>query len=225
MIVVPLLERDHQLQCLRRAWDDALGGSGSVVVLAGESGIGKTQLARVFVDGLDDALVLWGVCDPLGVPRPLGPLHDVEADLGDTLARLLADGAPLHAISAEVLRLLKARSVLLVVDDLQWADEATVDLLRFLLRRITGTRSLVLATYRDDDLDHEHALRGLLGDVARTPAATRLDLAPLSIEAVTTMVGARDIDPAHLHRLTHGNSFFRHRDRQPGRGGPAHHGA
>ena len=208
MIVVPLLERDHQLQCLRRAWDDALGGSGSIVVLAGESGIGKTQLARVFVDGLDDALVLWGVCDPLGVPRPLGPLHDVEADLGDTLAGLLADGAPLHEISGEVLRLLKARSVLLVVDDLQWADEATVDLLRFLLRRISGTRSLVLATYRDDDLDHEHALRGLLGDVARAPAATRLDLAPLSVEAVTTMVGARDIDPAHLHRLTRGNSFF-----------------
>jgi DNA-binding CsgD family transcriptional regulator len=208
VIVVALLERDHQLQCLRRAWDDALGGSGSIVLLAGESGIGKTQLARVFVDGLDDVPVLWGVCDPLGVPRPLGPLHDVEADLGDTLARLLADGAPLHAISAEVLRLLKARAVLLVVDDLQWADEATVDLLRFLLRRITGTRSLVLATYRDDDLDHEHALRGLLGDVARTPAATRLDLAPLSIEAVTAMVGARDIDPAHLHRLTHGNSFF-----------------
>ena len=208
MIVVHLLERDDQLRCLRRVWDDALGGSGSIVLLAGESGIGKTQLARVFVDGLDDGQVLWGVCDPLGVPRPLGPLHDVAADLGDALARLLADGAPLHEISGELLRLLKARSVLLVVDDLQWADEATVDLLRFLLRRISGTRSLVLATYRADDLDHQHALRGLLGDVARAPAATRLDLAPLSVEAVTTMVGARDIDPADLHRLTRGNSFF-----------------
>ncbi|MDD7927260.1 ATP-binding protein [Actinomycetospora chibensis] len=203
-----LLERDHQLRCLRRAWDDALAGSGSIVLLAGESGIGKTQLARVFVDGLDDGQVLWGMCDPLGVPRPLGPLHDVAADLGDSLARLLADGAPLHEISGEVLRLLKSGPVLLVVDDLQWADEATVDLLRFLLRRISGTRSLVLATYRADDLDHQHALRWLLGDVARTPAATRLDLAPLSVEAVTTMVGARDIDPAHLHRLTRGNSFF-----------------
>jgi hypothetical protein len=208
VIVVHLLERDHQLRCLRRVWDDALGGSGSIVLLAGESGIGKTRLARVFVDGLDHGQVLWGVCDPLGVPRPLGPLHDVAADLGDPLARLLADGAPLYEISGELLSLLKARSVLLVVDDLQWADEATVDLLRFLLRRLPGTRSLVLATYRADDLDHQHALRGLLGDVARAPGATRLDLAPLSVEAVTTIVGARDIDPTRLHRLTRGNSFF-----------------
>ena len=225
MIVVPLLERDHQLQCLRRAWDDALGGSGSIVVLAGESGIGKTQLARVFADGLDDALVLWGVCDPLGVPRPLGPLHDVEADLGDTLAGLLADGAPLHEISGEVLRLLKARSVPAGRrrpavgrrgDRRPAALPAAPDL---------RTRSLVLATYRDDDLDHEHALRGLLGDVARAPAATRLDLAPLSVEAVDDHGrGTRHRPgapaPAHPRQL-----LLRHRDRQPGRGGPAHHGA
>ena len=98
--------------------------------------------------------------------------------------------------------------MLLVVDDLQWADEATIDLLRFLLRRIAGTRSLILATYRADEPDPQPALRALLGDVARTPSATRVELDPLSVAAVTTLVGARHIDPAHLHRLTRGNSFF-----------------
>ena len=203
-----LLERDEELVRLRTAWHDAVAGSGSIVLLAGESGIGKTSLAHAFAAELEGGQVLWGVCDPLGVPRPLGPLHDVAADLGAALPRLLASAAPLHEACGELLDLLTARSVLFVVDDLQWADEATIDLLRFVLRRASTTRSLLLGTYRADEADPAHPLRGLLGDVARTPAATRLDLEPLSIDAVRVMVGPRDIDPVRLHRLTRGNSFF-----------------
>lgn len=208
MIDVELLERDEELLRLRVAWHDAVAGSGSIALLAGESGIGKTSLARTFAGGLEGGEVRWGVCDPLCVPRPLGPLHDVAADLGGVLPQLLAVGAPPHEIFSELLGVLTARSVLLVVDDLHWADEATIDLLRFLLRRVSSTRSLLLATYRADDLNPDHSLRALLGDVARSPAATRLDLEPLSLDAVRAMVGARDIDPARLHRLTRGNSFF-----------------
>jgi ATP/maltotriose-dependent transcriptional regulator MalT len=208
VIRVRLLERDEELVRLRTAWHDAVAGSGSIVLLSGESGIGKTSLAHAFAAELEGAQVLWGVCDPLGVPRPLGPLNDVAADLGAALPRLLASAAPLHEACGELLDLLTARSVLFVVDDLQWADEATIDLLRFLLRRASTTRSLLLGTYRADEVDPAHPLRGLLGDVARTPAATRLDLEPLSIDAVRVMVGPRDIDPVRLHRLTRGNSFF-----------------
>ncbi|GLZ45665.1 LuxR family transcriptional regulator [Actinomycetospora sp. NBRC 106375] len=203
-----LLERDDELRLLDRAWREARAGSGSIVLLAGESGIGKTSLARQFAGGVDDGDVLWGVCDPLGVPRPLGPLHDVAADLGDPVASLLHAGAPPHEIHRALLDALSARPRVLVVDDLQWADEATIDLLRFLLRRIAGTRSLVLATYRADEPDPQPELRALLGDVARTPAATRRELGPLSVAAVTALVGERDIDPARLHHLTRGNSFF-----------------
>ena len=208
MTWVELLERDDELRLLGRAWQEARGGEGSIVLLAGESGIGKTSLARLFAADPDVGDVLWGVCDPLGVPRPLGPLHDVADDLGEPAAGLLRAGAPPHEIHRALLDALTARSVLLVVDDLQWADEATIDLLRFLLRRIAGTRSLILATYRADEPDPQPALRALLGDVARTPSATRVELDPLSVAAVTTLVGARHIDPAHLHRLTRGNSFF-----------------
>jgi DNA-binding CsgD family transcriptional regulator/tetratricopeptide (TPR) repeat protein len=210
--VVVLLERDDELRLLDRAWQEARTGAGSIVLLAGESGIGKTSLARLFTAGVDtgpdDGRVLWGVCDPLGVPRPLGPLHDVAHDLGEPAERLLRSGAPPHEIHRALLEVLVARPVLLVVDDLQWADEATIDLLRFLLRRIAGTRSLVLATYRADEPDPQPALQALLGDVARTPAATRMELDPLSVAAVTTLVGERHIDPDRLHRLTRGNSFF-----------------
>src|SRR5918997_1399649 len=205
---VELLERDDERRLLERAWQEARAGTGSIVLLAGESGIGKTSLARHVAAGLDAAEVLWGVCDPLGVPRPLGPLHDVAADLGEPVAGLLHAGVPPHEIHRALLEVLTARPLLLVVDDLQWADEATIDLLRFLLRRITGCRSLVLATYRADEPDAQPALRALLGDVARTPAATRMELGPLSVAAVTTLVGERPIDPARLHRLTRGNSFF-----------------
>jgi DNA-binding CsgD family transcriptional regulator len=205
---VELLERDDEQRLLHRAWQEARSGTGSIVLLAGESGIGKTSLARQVAAGLDAAEVLWGVCDPLGVPRPLGPLHDVAADLGEPVAGLLHAGVPPHEIHRALLEVLTARPLLLVVDDLQWADEATIDLLRFLLRRITSCRSLVLATYRADEPDAPPALRALLGDVARTPAATRVELGPLSVDAVTALVGERPIDPARLHRLTRGNSFF-----------------
>ena len=208
MTGVELLERDDELRLLGRAWQEARSGEGSIVLLAGESGIGKTSLARLFATGPDVGDVLWGVCDPLGVPRPLGPLHDVADDLGEPAAGLLGAGAPPHEIHRALLDALTARSVLLVVDDLQWADEATIDLLRFLLRRIAGTRSLILATYRADEPDPQPALRALLGDVARTPSATRVELDPLSVAAVTTLVGERHIDPDRLHRLTRGNSFF-----------------
>ncbi|MEJ2861220.1 AAA family ATPase [Actinomycetospora flava] len=207
-----LLEREAEQRLLARAWQEARAGAGSVVLLAGESGIGKTSLAREFAAGLDDGSgevqVLWGVCDPLGVPRPLGPLHDVAADLGEPVAGLLHAGVHPHEIHRALLTMLRDRSLLLVVDDLQWADEATIDLLRFVLRRVGGTRSLVLATYRADEPDPQPALRALLGDVARTPSATRLELGPLSVAAVTALVGGRGIDPGHLHRLTRGNSFF-----------------
>lgn len=203
-----MLERDDEQRLLERAWREARSGAGSVVLLAGESGIGKTSLARHVADGLEGAEVLWGVCDPLGVPRPLGPLHDVAADLGEPVAGLLHAGAPPHEIHRALLEVLTARPVLLVVDDLQWADEATIDLLRFLLRRIARSRSLVLATYRADEPDPQPALRALLGDVARTPTATRVELGPLSVAAVTALVGERDIDPADVHRITRGNSFF-----------------
>ena len=96
MTWVELLERDDELRLLGRAWQEARGGEGSIVLLAGESGIRKTSLARLFAADPDVGDVLWGVCDPLGVPRPLGPLHDVAADLGEPAAGLLRAGAPPH---------------------------------------------------------------------------------------------------------------------------------
>ena len=97
---------------------------------------------------------------------------------------------------------------MLVVDDLHWADQGTVDLLRFLLRRIATTHSLVVGTLRPDEIDPSHPLRALLGDAARSPDAVSVVLPPLSTAAIRSLVESRPLDAVHVHELTGGNPFF-----------------
>jgi DNA-binding CsgD family transcriptional regulator/tetratricopeptide (TPR) repeat protein len=205
-----LLEREAELETLSAAWDSIrAGGSGSVLLVAGESGIGKTWLVRSFAHGhVDEGQLLWGICDPLTTPRPLGPLHDVADRLPSHVRSALGSAEHGYQVFPEVHRALCAAPYVLVVDDLQWADEATLELLRFLLRRIDVTRSLVVGTYRDEEVGADHPLMPLLGDVARSAAARTVPLRPLTPAAVGALLEETGLDPGHVHRLTGGNSFF-----------------
>ncbi|HET6952999.1 MAG TPA: AAA family ATPase [Acidimicrobiales bacterium] len=204
-----LLERDAEMATLSAHWQRARRGNGSVVLVRGESGIGKTTVVRAFVDdAADGARVLWGSCDPLTTPRPMGPLHDVAEDIGGRVRDLLGSGGFSHEISAAMFDELRAAPHVLVIDDLHWADEATLDLIRFLLRRIGATPSLVIGTFRNDEIGSTHPLHGVLGDVARNPNATCLRLCPLSISAIRTMIGSQPVDAAELLAITGGNCFF-----------------
>ena len=156
----------------------------------------------------DDAPVLWGACDPLSTPRPLGPLHDVANELDDAARDALRDAAQPHEIFTAVHEYLCNHPSVLVVDDLHWADQGTVDLLRFLLRRVGSTRTLLVGTVRDDELDVSHPMRALLGDVARSPHAITMRLQPLSVAAIATMIDDRPVDPRRIEQLTGGNPFF-----------------
>jgi DNA-binding CsgD family transcriptional regulator/tetratricopeptide (TPR) repeat protein len=106
----------------------------------------------------------------------------------------------------EELRLRKPTIV--VFEDLHWADEGTLDVLRLLRRKVEGVTALILATYRDDELDHAHPLRFVLGEFARRQAIGRLKLAPLSATAVKEMTDRYGFDPEELHDSTAGNPFF-----------------
>jgi DNA-binding CsgD family transcriptional regulator len=205
-----LLERDDDLELLDAHWARARGGHGSLVIVAGEPGAGKSSLLQAFVATVDaDADdIVWGACDPLPTPRPLGPLHDVAGQLGDATRHALRDASQSHEIFAAVHARLCERPTVLVVDDLHWADQGTIDLLRYLLRRVADTSALVLATVRDEEIDASHAVRALLGDVARSADATSIAVHPLSRAAIARMIETRSLDPARIEQLTGGNPFF-----------------
>ena len=149
-----------------------------MVLVAGEAGAGKTALARAFADTAG-VRVLWGGCDALFTPRPLGPIADVAADVGGELERLVEAAARPHDLLPALLAELRRPSVL-VLEDLHWADEATLDLVRLLGRRLGGSPSLVLGTYRDDELGATHPLRPLLAALTGARGVRRLTLATLS---------------------------------------------
>ncbi|MFZ1397703.1 MAG: AAA family ATPase [Candidatus Promineifilaceae bacterium] len=201
-----ILERESALAQLQTAWQTAVGGNGRFLLISGEAGIGKTSLVEQFIRR-QTTRVLWGAADALFTPRPLGPLHDMAAQLRGELLALL-DGAPHRpAIYAACLQACQTPSIF-VFEDIHWADEATLDLLKYLGRRIQQTCSLIIATYRDDELGAQHPLRLLLGDLVRYPGVERVGVMPLSLTAVRQLAKNYRGDVTQLHRLTAGNPFF-----------------
>ncbi len=204
-----LLEREEHLAEFGALLDRARAGHGGMIIVNGESGAGKTSLLRAFTDEhVDDAPVLWSACDPLSTPRPLGPVHDLADQLGDDVASMLENAVQPHEIFQAVFEHLRVHPSVLVVDDLHWADQGTIDLLRYVLRRIGVTSSIVIGALRDDEIGPDHRLLALLGDVARSPDGTSTTLRPLSTEAIGTMVEGRSVDPVWLRAVTAGNPFF-----------------
>jgi predicted ATPase len=182
---VDLLERTQPLEELGRFMAEAASGHGRLVLLGGEAGVGKTSLVRHFTRSLPRGVpALWGACDPLSLPRPLGPLLDIAPVLGETFAKVLEFEASRSRLFAAARDVLQVATNLVVFEDVHWADDATLDLLRYLGRRLDTTRSLLIATYRDDECGPRHPLRVVLGDLATADCVRRLTLAPLTPEAV-----------------------------------------
>ena len=204
-----LLERADELGQLQESLHGvARSGRGQAVLLAGEAGIGKTALAGEFCAGLGTTRVLTGACDALHTPRALGPLLDIAMQTRGELARRVDAGALPGDLAAALLDELRRGSpTVVVIEDLHWADEATLDLVRLLVRRLNAVPALALLTYRHDELDRRHPLRVLLGELPRA-AVTRIVLGPLSAGAVATLAGPYGIDARRLHERTGGNPFY-----------------
>jgi AAA ATPase domain len=199
-----LLERGSSLASLAAYAGEARRG------VAGEAGVGKSALVEQFQHDLPDARWSWGACDGLFTPRPLGPLFDLADQLRGELLELCRARAARDELFGALLRQVSEPGVLdvLVVEDVHWADEATVDLLRFLGRRIRDAAVLLIATYRAEDLTATDPLRAALGELARQRSARRVELAPLSADAVRHLADSSGLDAAELHRLTGGNPFY-----------------
>ena len=205
-----LLERASFLQALDEHAGEARQGEGRLVLIAGESGMGKTALLEAFQRRTKGTRWWWGACDGLLTPRPLGPLFDIAAQAGGELADLAREQAGRDRLFTAFLTAIDspATPTVAVIEDVHWADEATIDLLNFAGRRLARTRALLLVTYRDDELADDHPLRVVLGDLATQRATRRIQLPPLSRETVRALAGKRDVDGGELYRVTGGNPFY-----------------
>jgi DNA-binding CsgD family transcriptional regulator len=204
-----LLERDEFLQRLREALREVDDEHGRLVLVAAEAGGGKTALVQAFLDDLPRrARVLRGACDALFTPRPFAPLADVAVETGGTLAELIGRDARPYEVLDALIDELRREPAVLVLEDLHWADEATLDVLRLLGRRIEGVSALVLATFRDDELQAAHPLRIVIGGLAAISGVERLHLPPLTLDAVAELAATHDVDAEQLFERTGGNPFF-----------------
>ncbi|MFG1959455.1 ATP-binding protein [Nonomuraea sp. NPDC049028] len=205
-----LLEREPSLAALAEYAAEARQGAGRLVLVSGEAGVGKSALVERFQEELPDARWSWGMCDGLFTPRPLGPLFDVADQRRGALLELCRAGAGREELFRGLLHEVSEPGTLNVVavEDVHWADEATLDMLRFLSRRLWSAPVLVIATYRDEGLAADDLFRVALGDLASQRSTRRIALAPLSADAVGLLARGSGWEASALHRLTGGNPFY-----------------
>jgi predicted ATPase/DNA-binding CsgD family transcriptional regulator len=222
-----LAGRDRELAALRRWLVQARAGHGRLVVLAGPPGIGKTRLAEELAEGAHESgqRVLWGrAVQEEGAP-PLWPWRRILGAVGGdgagvtgkssggsarfddpAGARFRAAAAAADALTAAA----DAGDLLVVLEDMHWADHASLFLLREVAAGLSGSRLLLLVTCRDTAGD---TWRTLLGDLARLPGAQVLRPAPLGRGAVKDMLcaGGVTVDPGLadlVHARSEGNPLY-----------------
>jgi DNA-binding CsgD family transcriptional regulator/tetratricopeptide (TPR) repeat protein len=212
-----LLERMPALGAASDYVAAALRGNGRLVFIGGEAGVGKTTFVESVITQAGSGLrVARGACDGSSTPAPLVPLREM-------LPVLPADVWPADADRADVFTRLSGAlgrpgtPYLLLIEDAHWADDATLDMIRHLARRVHHLRALVLVTFRSEETVASHPLRVLFGDVAGASGVRRIDLNPLTRDGVRALLKehaaesdgvAAHIDADELHRVTGGNPFF-----------------
>ncbi|HEX5598632.1 MAG TPA: AAA family ATPase [Micromonosporaceae bacterium] len=203
------MERETLWASMRDLQSAAADGHGCMVFVSGEAGIGKTTLVDRFCAGLPPGTpVHLGYCDSLDTPRALGPLYDIARTTHDGLDRILSADTDRHALFTAFLDLLAAGSCVVVIEDAHWADEATLDLLLFVGRRMGELPSMLVVTYRDEEVHREHPLRRILGNLATVRSVRRLPVPALSRAAVTALAEASGRNGDRLYEVTGGNPFF-----------------
>jgi DNA-binding CsgD family transcriptional regulator len=236
----PLVGRTEEYGRLTAALDAARDAHPAAVLLAGDAGVGKTRLLTELRRQARQQgfTVLIGHCVDLGMAGlPYLPFTEALGQLDPTtpglsrpaLAPLLpgpaadAPGLPtadfgqlqlFDAVAALLAELAAAAPVLLVIEDLHWADQSTRDLLSFLLARLRMERLAIIASYRADDLHRRHPLRPLLGELVRLPAVERVDVAPFSPAETRDYLRALHPTPLpgrvvrRIVERSEGNAFF-----------------
>jgi len=210
MVCMRFVERSTVVSALLEYGQTCLAGEGRLVLVSGEAGVGKSTVLEQLERATPEARWLLAGCDGLSTPRPLGPLFDIAEQYGGDLLAACRAGAARDHLFVTLLRQLDLPGTLtvLALEDIHWADESTLDLVRYLGRHIQDVSVLVIVTYRDDGLTSRDPLQIALGDVATQRTTRRVSVAPLSEAGVGLLAADSDLDPAELYRLTGGNPFF-----------------
>ena len=204
-----LLEREQFISVLSELFQNAKNDHGSMVSISGEAGIGKSSLVECFIEKYEnDAKVLWGTCDDLFTPRPLAPLFDIAQQLNSKIITQLDSGISRPSIFSNFLKEIQnCEPNIIIIEDVHWADESTLDLLKFLGRRINKLKTLLIITYRDDELKSDHPLKLALSSL---PAnyLKRIKLSPLSKESVNLLASNYGREISSLFENTGGNPLL-----------------
>lgn len=205
-----LIERATFLTSLQLQFEKVVAGEGHCVFVSGEAGIGKTSLVKEFCKDIkNEAAIYTGTCDALFTPRPLSPLYDIAGQLTGHLQdhiKTIEDRAGLFARFFHELTN-QQQPVVMIFEDIHWADEATLDFIKFFIRRITQTSCFFLLTYRDNEIHSRHLLRNIFGELA-AGSFTRLQLLPLSGEAVTKLATDKGYSGEDVYSISGGNPFY-----------------
>lgn len=205
-----LIERAEFLNTLHARFKQTLGGEGHCIFVTGEPGIGKTTLVNAFCKEIKpDYKTYWGTCDALYSPRPLAPLYDILIQLGKGFFDVHTNTEDRTALFFHVLQELhkESKGVVVVFEDIHWADEATLDFIKFLGRRIGQLKCLFILTYRDDEVHARHPLRNVLGQLY-SDSFTKLLLTPFSRQVVEEMAAAKGYSGEDVYKITDGNPFY-----------------
>ncbi|MDO6709748.1 AAA family ATPase [Aliiglaciecola sp. 2_MG-2023] len=184
--------------------------SGKILLLSGEAGIGKTTLLEHVRSHADSTVdIYWSGCDPLFTPRPYAPIYDFAQLLSPTLLTQLENGAVPNLIYSSFFQAISqlGKPTILVIEDVHWADHASLDLIKYIVRRISFLPCLLCLSYRVDEVTQNHPLSSVLSLV---PSAhtVRVHLEQLSQDAVAKLSKDSGYDPDALHKITGGNPFF-----------------
>lgn len=205
-----LIEREDAIEKLSEMVEKINDGRGQIALVSGEAGIGKTSLLeeikRIFNAQYK---IFWGGCDPFFTPRPFGPLYDFAPNFSAKILNLLENGASPSTIYSAIHETLEKaqQPIILIFEDVHWADYATLDLFKFLGRRISFLKCLLVISFRNDAVNDREALRQMI-DMLPSAHTTRIVIEPLSLEGVTQLAAGTEHDISKLHEITTGNPFF-----------------
>ena len=205
-----LIEREGLLASLQQHFENISNGEGHCVFISGEAGIGKTALVKAFCKKQSDECSIYqGSCDALFTPRPLAPLYDILWQVNKERWPTSPSSEERSALFANFFHELSTKKgrVLIVFEDIHWADEGTLDFIRFFARRINQLSCLFILTYRDDEVHTRHPLRNVLGQLPPDSFTKRV-VTPLSKQAVVEMATKKGYSGEDVYSISGGNPFY-----------------